>query len=401
MVVPAAEMKVSWFPTRKCFRLIKPARYSDDQKPHALYFATKEEGNKAIAELVNRSASNHTVRMPQSDQVFLEQLRTLLGSNDGIMQAVEHYRKTVLSVQKTGTCFELVASYMAWQTTQNRTPDGIKAIKYQAGKFVAEFGPLLVTELSYSLLDTWITSFPGGKGHSARRTVYVFVHALMNWALKNKWIGSDIIDGMAKPEVNVLKNIMPIATFAAILNACAGNDSFRSILPVLVLQGFAGVRSKELVGINADQANVVCWSDFDFADGTLHIRDAVAKQTTRKNGDERWIKLDAAAIAWLQSVAQTSGPVFAGSRNTFGVIKKAMLKAARQTMDRNTLRHSYATYGISVGSLALVARNMGDTESRVKSTYQDPSIKPQAGVAWFSLRPEAPCNVVQMMGVAA
>ena len=106
-----------------------------------------------------------------------------------------------------------------------------------------------------------------------------------------------------------------------------------------------------------------------------------------------------AALAWLQAVAQTAGgPVFAGNRDNFGEIKKALLKVAKQKMERNTLRHSYATYGISIGSLADVAKNMGDLEGRVKATYQDPSIKPQAGKAWFALRPAGllPENVVQI-----
>jgi hypothetical protein len=390
-------MKLSYFKPRNLFRLTKPARYSDDNKPQTLYFKTREEGNAAIANLANRSASNHTVRMPMSDQVFLEELRSLLGSNDGIRQAVDFYARTVLSVKKHGTVSDLLTDYLAWQETMNRTVDGLKAVRYLAGKFKAGFCNDNVTSLTYSNVSGWINSFPGGKGHSARRSAYVFAHALLNWAQKHEWLGQDILKGMEKPAVNVLKNILPIGTFSAILNACAGNAEFRSILPVLVLQGFAGVRSCELVGIQTLQSDVVFWSDFDWTEGTLHIRDEVAKQTTRKNGDERWVTLCPAALAWLQSVAQTAGPVFAGNRDNFGEIKKALLKVAKQKMERNTLRHSYATYSISIGSLADVAKNMGDLEGRVKSTYLDPSIKPQAGNAWFALRPAGlPENVLQM-----
>jgi hypothetical protein len=395
-------MKLSYFKPRNLFRLTKPARYSDDKKPHTLYFKTREEGNAAIAALANRSASNHTVRMPMSDQVFLENLRSLLGSNAGIQQAVDFYAKAVLSVKKQGTVSDLLAEYLGWQETMNRTADGLKAVRYLAGKFKAEFCNDNVTALTYSGVSKWIQTFPGGKGHSARRNAYVFAHALLNWAQKHEWLGQDILKGMEKPAVNVLKNILPIGTFSAILTACAESAEFSSILPVLTLQGFAGIRSCELVGKNLNQTDVVFWTDFDWTDGTLHIRDEVAKQTTRKNGDERWVTLCPAALAWLQTVAQTAGgPVFAGNRDNFGEIKKALLKAAKQKMERNTLRHSYATYGISIGSLADVAKNMGDLESRVKSTYLDPSIKPQAGNAWFALRPAGTDNVVPMMAVAA
>lgn len=391
-------MKLNYFKPRNCWRLTKPARYSDDGKPHALYFGTKEEGNAAIAALVNRSASNSTVRMSLPDQVFLEELRTLLGSNTGIRQAVDFYVRTVLSVKKQGTVSDLLTDYLGWQEKMNRTADGLKAVRYMAGKFKAAFCNEMVTALTYSGISEWILSFQGGKGHSARRNAYVFAHALLNWAQKNEWLGQDILKGMDKPQVNVLKNIMPVATFAEILRVCAESgqfSEFRSILPVLVLQGLAGVRSCELIGLQTQQTDVVFWSDFDWADGTLHIRDEVAKQTTRKNGDERWVTLAPAALEWLKLVA-TNGPVFAGNRKSFSKAKNAMLRFAGLQMAQNTLRHSYATYGISVGSLAEVAKNMGDLEGRVKATYQDPSIKPQAGSAWFALRPAAAGNVLQM-----
>lgn len=201
---------------------------------------------------------------------------------------------------------------------------------------------------------------------------------------------------MEKPGVNVLKNIMPVAQFEKILRACAASDEFRSILPVLVLRGLAGVRDCELVGQTMNQPDVIYWTDFNWAKGWLLVRDEVAKQTTRKSGDQRWVVLPPAALQWLKSVAQASGPVYAGNRDTFGETKNALLKSIGLKMERNTLRHSYATYGITCGSLAQVAKNMGDTESRVKSTYENPDIEPQAGLAWFALRPQGPGNVVPM-----
>ncbi len=193
-------MKLSYFKPRNLFRLTKPARYSDDNKPQTLYFKTREEGNKAIADLMNRSASNHTVRMPLTDQAFLEEMRALLGSNAGIRQAIEFYKQTVLSVKKQGTVFELVAEYCTWQESMNRTPAGLRTVKYWAQRFESKFGPETVTSLTYSGLSKWINSFAGGKKHSAQRNAYTFAHALLNWAAKNGWLGQDIMKGMDKPK---------------------------------------------------------------------------------------------------------------------------------------------------------------------------------------------------------
>jgi hypothetical protein len=141
-------MKLSWFEPRKCYRLQKPARYSEDGKRQAIYFPSIAEGNQYIASLTNRPGSNHSVRMPMSDQVFLEEMRALLGTNAGIRQAVEFYQKTVLSVKKQGTVFELLASYLGWQENMNRTPDGLKTINHWVGKFGATFGNEMVTALN-------------------------------------------------------------------------------------------------------------------------------------------------------------------------------------------------------------------------------------------------------------
>jgi hypothetical protein len=198
-------MKVSRFEPRNCWRVQVPARWSDNRKPHAEYFKTKEEGNAFIADKFNRPGSNHSVHMPMSDKVYLEKWRALLGSNEGIEQAIEFYQKTVLSVKKQGTVFELLAAYMGWQETMNRTPDGSKAINHWAGRFGQAFGNEMVTALNYSDLSKWINSHPGGKGHSGRRNAYVFAHALLNWAQKNGWLAQDILKGMDKPRGERLK----------------------------------------------------------------------------------------------------------------------------------------------------------------------------------------------------
>jgi integrase len=99
------------------------------------------------------------------------------------------------------------------------------------------------------------------------------------------------LKGIEKPGVNILKNIMKVAHFERILQACAASEEFRSILPVLVSQGLTGVRACELVGKQVNQPDVVYWTDFNWAKGWLKIRDEVAKQTTRKAGDQRWVTL--------------------------------------------------------------------------------------------------------------
>ncbi len=107
-----------------------PTRHAEDVKRRAVYFPDKDLRNAYIARLINRLASNHSVRMPQGDQMKLETWRAEMCSDQMIQPALNYYKKTDLSVQKQGTAFDLVTDYRGWQGTMNRTSDEIKTMNH-------------------------------------------------------------------------------------------------------------------------------------------------------------------------------------------------------------------------------------------------------------------------------
>jgi hypothetical protein len=79
--------------------------------------------------------------MDVSDQVTWESLLAEFdGKKEMIIKAVEHYKKTVLSVKKTGTVYELCCEYEQYCESQSRKPVTLSTIRQHCRKFTAAFG---------------------------------------------------------------------------------------------------------------------------------------------------------------------------------------------------------------------------------------------------------------------
>jgi hypothetical protein len=155
------------------------------------------------------------------------------------------------------------------------------------------------------------------------------------------------------------------------------NKAPADLLPWLVLSGFAGLRSCEIIRQNrtADALRVD-----DITDSYIHIRKEVAKM-----GCERYI-YDPIILnvvkAWL--------PKFPAPRQGF-VCPWTMRKIKNLRQGRylkNGGRNSFCTYylslkGVSYSDLAKVA---GNSEAILKKHYAS-VLPPDAGLEWFGIRP--------------
>jgi hypothetical protein len=70
------------------------------------------------------------------------------------------------------------------------------------------------------------------------------------------------------------------------------------VVPFLAMAGFAGVRRSELVREYAED-QVLKWEDVDWQKHLITVRHEVAKQTSRKMSDRRFIPMEAASRHWL------------------------------------------------------------------------------------------------------
>ena len=159
-------------------------------------------------------------------------------------------------------------------------------------------------------------------------------------------------------------------------------------VPYVALGGFAGLRQAEIL--------LLCWEHIFWEDATIYIPEEVAKRTTRKNGDVRYVPMPPNLVAWLQPWLGSSGRLYATQRPD-NEQRKWKQFIADGVWGKNPLRHSWLSYRTAeTGSLSLVTGEAGNSPSPARNHHLNPRMCRQA-VQWFSIVPQnEPANVVRV-----
>jgi integrase len=220
---------------------------------------------------------------------------------------------------------------------------------------------------------------------TSKRNDYKELSPMFSWAREQGMLVINPLAEIKRPRANNdPPEILTIDGFEKLLKAA--DKDYPDVLPFLVLAGFAGLRTCELVQEREDD-QVVQWSDFD-GWNVLKIRSEVAKQTSRESGDRRFVKLDPAVKYWLSHLRRDSGRALDRSQSSFRKRMALLQTGVDVQMPDNVLRHSYASYWIAghrkqgFGELAI---NMGNSESTAKRHYVE-SLHPADGKKWFGIR---------------
>lgn len=291
-------------------------------------------------------------------------------------------------------------AFYAFQVSEGCCQKTLADDRYRLKEFVKGFGKLDPRELKPADLFNWIHAFTPGN----RSNMFKAAKKLLRWAKRTGYLGIDLMENMERPEAERSKDYLKIPDFNRLLRCCAGIDplppataglkaqygykiieDFRPALPVFILGGFAGMRSCEMMRVYASD-EVVQWDDIKWEKDHLHIRDEVAKQTRRDN-DQRFIPLEPAVVAWLKPIAKNSGPIVEFAESAFREYRRQLLARLKVVFPINALRNSYASYSYSIRSGGEVAKAMGDLEETVRRHYIE-GMEPDAGLAWFGIRPE-------------
>lgn len=154
-------------------------------------------------------------------------------------------------------------------------------------------------------------------------------------------------------------------------------------IPVLVLGGFAGLRTAEILRLK--------WENVSFEQQHIKISAHVAKTASR-----RIVPLLPNAVTWLSPWCNASGPIFSGSRQRLSETLRKVASRAKLKWRRNALRHSFASYRlIQIKNAAQLTLEMGNTQDIMFKNYNEPVTESDAK-AWFSIAPNRAANVVPM-----
>jgi integrase len=149
------------------------------------------------------------------------------------------------------------------------------------------------------------------------------------------------------------------------------------------LASFTGIRSAELLRLE--------WSEINFEKGHIEVKARKAKTATR-----RLVPIQPNLVQWLAPYHGRTGKLFRSRRTVDAAI--AFAKGQGVAWSSNILRHSYATYRLSITpNAAQVALEMGNSPAKLFTNYRELDRENYAP-AWFAIAPKQPKNVVAIAG---
>jgi integrase len=147
------------------------------------------------------------------------------------------------------------------------------------------------------------------------------------------------------------------------------------------LGAFTGIGSAELLRLE--------WSEINFEKGHIEVKARKAKTATR-----RLVPIQPNLMRWLALYRGRTGKLFQSRRTVDAAI--AFAKGQGIEWSNNILRHSYATYRLSIiPDAARVALEMGNSPQKLFTNYRELDRENYAP-AWFAIAPKRPKNVLAM-----
>jgi integrase len=138
------------------------------------------------------------------------------------------------------------------------------------------------------------------------------------------------------------------------------------------LAAFTGIRSAELLRLE--------WSEINFEKGHIEVKARKAKTATR-----RLVPIQPNLAKWLEPYRSSKGKLFKSRRTVDSAIKFA--KRLRIPWKANCLRHSYATYRLSiVPDAGRIALEMGNSPAKLFTNYRELDRHNHAP-EWFAIDP--------------
>lgn len=168
----------------------------------------------------------------------------------------------------------------------------------------------------------------------------------------------------------------------------------------IALGAFTGIRSAEMLRLR--------WENFNWEEGVI---DLGCDQT--KTASRRLVPILEPLRAWIAPFVKREGSVLDYSlpvclAEAFATTAKKAHKARKANdpdapefrWKANALRHSFASYRLAmIEDVAKVSLEMGNSPQKIFNNYRKVVTKSQS-VAWFSVMPKAPENIVPMDAVA-
>jgi integrase len=298
----------------------------------------------------------------------------IVGTLDG---ATNRPRSTLLVA-------DAIASFLRARAERGCGAEHLADLAQRLGLFARQF-PITTADITPALLTDFLRALD-----VTPRTRLNYRRALenfTNWLRGEKLLEKDFT--MVDVPVPILPE-KPIPIFHPDEMRWLLAHAPASVLPVLLLGGFAGLRTSEV--------RILRWTDISFARGRIRVPKG---KTGARN-----VPLLANLRAWLEPL-KTDGPVLTIVESSIDAgYRRAVARANRELERRgdrlrlawkaNALRHSFVSYRVAATKdLAKVSLECGHSVATLRKHYLE-LVDDDEAAAWFALRPGRASNTEQL-----
>lgn len=353
------------------------------------YFKTRNSAHEFRLRIkrwkAEQKSPSDTLSFDDNDKRWMAYLRAHVGNLEQLPEIVAHWNRTAKDIREIITVKELCRRYVLDRKSRVSNKGTLSEDRFVARRLASSTGAINAHEMHLSDVSAFLDT---ATGEAIRRKFYKIGSLIFKFARDNGHVILNCFDEIKRPKISyTTPGILTPEEFRQLLIAA---QSKPDVLAFVAISGFAGLRRDELLKEYGSDS-VLEWCDINFEKRLIKVRPEVAKKTTRRTGDRRFVPIEAALLEILTSLRREIGNVVTISDAAFRKQFRTICTAADVTPPKNSLRHSFASYWLARSEkegLGRLATIMGNSEAVVRRHYLE-VLGPEDGFAWFAL-PGAP-----------
>ncbi|HNQ90685.1 MAG TPA: tyrosine-type recombinase/integrase [Verrucomicrobiota bacterium] len=372
------------------------ADYSSGKRKF-LYFSDLSKAKEKAGELADRmgSAERDVLTLTSADRasylraleilkpsgvaleiaaVTLAECLKVLPDHQAVIAAAQHWAQRLRTVTPKPVS-EVVTAMLEVKRSDEASPRYLQDLRFRLGRFADAFHKD-ISDVTTAEIQLWLDS-QKNIGPQSKKNHKRVLHALFAFAVARGYAADNPVDRVevTRPKGGDTEVFTP-DEMAKLIDA-----SDHDFLPCILLGAFAGLRSAEIERLE--------WKEVDLVRKHITIGRDKSKTASR-----RVVPICDALAAWLAPYAGRQGKVWIRNHKSFYSAQQATAKKAGIAWKSNALRHSYASYRFAeLQDAGRVAGELGNSAAIVHRHYRE-LVTPQDATRWFSLRPQAPANVI-------
>jgi integrase len=344
-------------------------------KRRRLFFRTKAEADLELARIKKKRLreGEDALSIPDSLRIMARDCDALLAPfSKTILEATTFYLNHLQDINRSISLEALVSEYQDSRRRAGLSKVHLTDLRYRLGRFSRDLGSHPVRTLTTAQIEDWLHTLAlGPKSFNNFRDRLA---ALFTYGQARHYVATNPVLAIQPiKQIDGPPEIFTPDDLAAVLGSA--DDS---LLPMLVIGAFAGLRTAELLRLE--------WCEVDLVRGFIEVSAAKAKTARR-----RLIPIADNLAEWLRPYAGRTGKVY---RATAAVYHKACGRTTRAAglprWPKNGLRHSYASYHLAKHENApALSLHMGHVTPHMLFENYRELVTPEAAAHYWAIRPTA------------